>query len=244
MKLISLDASGTGAAVAAIQYSDDEISAVAALRLEDARTLSASLPALFDELLATAEWQRDEATALAVGTGPGSWTSLRIALATMKTWAQSRELPLCGLPSYDALALAASNALPEGFENALVLACGPSRANEVYAKLFLATDGGLVMAQAERICSPREALDTAAVEAMARGISGPLVICGDSAESVADAAEGHDLIAQVAVPPEYIAMHLGLMAAQSLAAGEVGDPLAVEPLYLAPSAAERNLRPV
>lgn len=242
MKLISLDASGTGAAVAAIEYADDAISAVAALRLEDARTLSASLPALFDELLETAGWRRDDVTALAVGTGPGSWTSLRIALATMKTWAQSRELPLYGVPSYDALALAAANALPDNFEDVLLLACGPSRANEVYAKLFLARPDGLVMAQAERICSPREALDTAAVEAMHHDMGGPLVICGDSTEAVAEAAGQQDLIAQVAVPPEYIAMHLGLMAVQSLAAGEPGDPLAVEPLYLAPSAAERNLR--
>jgi tRNA threonylcarbamoyladenosine biosynthesis protein TsaB len=241
MKLISLDASGTSAAVAAIEQTDDALRVVAALRLEDARTLSGSLPALFEELLHLAEWERDEVTALAVGTGPGSWTSLRIALATMKTWAQSRELPLFGVPSYDALALAASNALPDDFESALLLVSGPSRANEIYAKLFLATPGGLTMAQPERICTPREALDTAAVEAMSHSIDSPLVVCGESAGDVTNAANEDDVIAQVDVPAEYIAMHLGLLAAQNLAAGEEGDPLRVEPLYLAPSAAERNL---
>jgi tRNA threonylcarbamoyladenosine biosynthesis protein TsaB len=241
MKLISLDASGTGAAVAAIEYSDDTLRAVAAVRLDDSRTLSRSLPALFDELLESCDWTRDEVTALAVGTGPGSWTSLRIALSTMKTWAQSRELPLFGIPSYDALAMGAANALPDESELSLLLVCGPSRAGEIYAKLFLATPDGLAVAQPERICTPRGALDTAAVELISHGIETPIVLCGDGAAQVVAAAEESDVLAQVETPAEFLAIHLGFIAVRKMLEGEDGDPLAVLPLYLAPSAAERNL---
>lgn len=247
MKLISLDASGTGVAVGAIESTEDSVRVIAALRLDDERSLSRAVPAVFEELLHSAGWQREQVTALAVGTGPGSWTSLRIALATMKTWAQTQQIPLMGIPSYDALALAAFHAVAQQEDLAsqtLLLACGVSRANEIYAKLFVASPEGLAVAQAERICSPREALDTAAVEAISLGLDSPLILCGQGAAvTVAAAAEG-DVIAQVDVPAEYVAMHVGLLAAQNLESGESGDPLAVEPLYLAPSAAERNLRPV
>ena len=248
MKLISLDSSGTGVAVAAIEQSENAVRVVAALRLEDERSLSRAIPAIFEELLHSAEWQRDEVTALAVGTGPGSWTSLRIAIATMKTWAQSRGLPLYGVASYDALAIAAAHAIEQHTDRekhaaqSFLLACGPSRANEIYAKLFVASPEGLALAQAERICSPREALDTAAVEAISLGLTGPLVVCGAGADTVIAAATDDDTIAHVTVPAEYVAMHIGLIAARNLESGETGDPLAVEPLYLAPSAAERNLR--
>jgi tRNA threonylcarbamoyl adenosine modification protein YeaZ len=42
-------------------------------------------------------------TAVAVGTGPGSFTGLRVGLATAKTIAYARKLPLVGVMSSDAL---------------------------------------------------------------------------------------------------------------------------------------------
>lgn len=61
-----------------------------------------------DEVLATAGRTLDHVTALAVGTGPGSFTGLRVGLATVKTVAYARDLPLVGVMSSDALRLAAA----------------------------------------------------------------------------------------------------------------------------------------
>ena len=59
-----------------------------------------------DEVLAEAGLMLDDVAGLAVGTGPGSFTGLRVGLATVKTIAYTRALPLVGVMSSDALRLA------------------------------------------------------------------------------------------------------------------------------------------
>ncbi len=63
-----------------------------------------------DEVLEAAGRLLDEVAVLAVGTGPGSFTGLRVGLATAKTIAYARGLPLVGVMSSDALRLAATDA--------------------------------------------------------------------------------------------------------------------------------------
>lgn len=63
-----------------------------------------------DEVLAEAGATLAEITALAVGTGPGSFTGLRVGLATVKTMAYARALPLVGVMSSDALRAAGAAA--------------------------------------------------------------------------------------------------------------------------------------
>jgi tRNA threonylcarbamoyl adenosine modification protein YeaZ len=56
-----------------------------------------------DEVLAQAGLSTGDIESLAVGTGPGSFTGLRVGLATVKTMAYARSLPLVGVMSSDAL---------------------------------------------------------------------------------------------------------------------------------------------
>ena len=56
-----------------------------------------------DEVLAASGLALDDLAGLAVGTGPGSFTGLRVGLATVKTVAYARALPLVGVMSSDAL---------------------------------------------------------------------------------------------------------------------------------------------
>lgn len=76
-----------------------------------------------DEVLAQAGRALDDVGALAVGTGPGSFTGLRVGLATLKTVAYARSLPLVGVMSSDALRLAGA-ADGAGREAAVVMPAG------------------------------------------------------------------------------------------------------------------------
>jgi tRNA threonylcarbamoyladenosine biosynthesis protein TsaB len=65
-----------------------------------------------DELLREHGLERAELTGIVVGTGPGSFTGLRLGLATARGLALALELPVAGVPTLDALAAGAPGALP------------------------------------------------------------------------------------------------------------------------------------
>jgi tRNA threonylcarbamoyladenosine biosynthesis protein TsaB len=82
------------------------------------------LLAQIDEALEAAAASIADVAALAVGTGPGSFTGLRVGLATAKTIAYARELPLLGVPSSDALRRAALEQAGAPPDVAVVLPAG------------------------------------------------------------------------------------------------------------------------
>jgi tRNA threonylcarbamoyladenosine biosynthesis protein TsaB len=65
-----------------------------------------------DELLRDAGAEQDELTRLVVGTGPGSFTGLRMGLAAARGLALALELPVAGVSTLAALAAGAPGALP------------------------------------------------------------------------------------------------------------------------------------
>lgn len=84
---------------------------------------------MLEALLKNAKLKIGDMDAIAVTTGPGSFTGLRIGIATAKAFAHSLDLPLVGVDTLEAQARAA------GIEG-LVCPILDARRNEVYASLF------------------------------------------------------------------------------------------------------------
>ena len=86
---------------------------------------AARLLAAAEEALGAAGVGWEEVDRLAVGVGPGSFTGLRIGIATARALAQGRGLPLVGVSSLEALA--------RGAAAPLVLAVLDARRGEAFA---------------------------------------------------------------------------------------------------------------
>src|SRR5919106_5253460 len=65
-----------------------------------------------DALLREAGVEPEQLDALAVGTGPGSFTGVRIGLATARALAFALDVPAAGVSTLDALAAGAPGAVP------------------------------------------------------------------------------------------------------------------------------------
>jgi tRNA threonylcarbamoyladenosine biosynthesis protein TsaB len=65
-----------------------------------------------DELLRANGVERSELSAIVVGTGPGSFTGMRLGLAAARGLALALELPVAGVSTLDALAAGAPGAVP------------------------------------------------------------------------------------------------------------------------------------
>ena len=264
MKILALETGGTAspreAVLAAIELSNVDAQVAALVALDEPRALGANLIGAIDETLSQAGWNGlDDLDGLAIGSGPGSWTSLRVGFATFKTLAQTRELPLAAVPSFDALVSAIHRARPAqssggagkrrkkrdvAASQQIVLALSPCRPGALYGKLFLMTDEYLAPLQAEWIASAQMHLDSAFCQALASEVDGPLLICGAAGMQAVELLEARgetDLYEWVEAPAATVAIEIGISGAYQIADDETPDLSELEPLYLAPSAAERNL---
>jgi tRNA threonylcarbamoyladenosine biosynthesis protein TsaB len=96
---------------------------------------AARLPADLQALLARAQLRLDEVDVFAVATGPGSFTGLRIGIATMQGLAFASAKPLIGVSGLDALATIAQET-SDGREPRRTATWVDAWRGEVYAALY------------------------------------------------------------------------------------------------------------
>jgi len=97
--IIAIDAASTDCSLA---LADSDGSVLAEDAWSSAQRQSAELLPRLLELLAGVDRSLRDASAIAVGTGPGSFTGLRVAMALAKGLAVGLRTPIVGAPSLDA----------------------------------------------------------------------------------------------------------------------------------------------
>ena len=100
MKILSLDTSGTVASVAIL----DENVILGEYNINHNKTHSQKLMPMVNDLLNNLELKPADIDIFSVSVGPGSFTGLRIGIATVKGMAQALNKPVIGIPTLDGLA--------------------------------------------------------------------------------------------------------------------------------------------
>lgn len=124
--ILGLDTAGQSGSVALV----DETQILASFYLRQAPTLSSHLLRIVDIVCGQAGCRLDDLGGLAVGLGPGGFTSLRVGLATAQGLAMATGKPLVGCSAFEALV-----AFAEGWNGAICPVL-EARRGEVYAAFY------------------------------------------------------------------------------------------------------------
>ena len=225
------------------------IELTASVEAEARRASNTQLLPRIDAALAEHGVAREDIACVAVGRGPGSFTGVRIAMATAKGIAAALEVPLVGVSSLDAVAW---NAWAAGERGPLSVVADAMR-KEVYPVRYLLNDTGIERLEADRVVKAEDAARELAAEGdpaeedASSQVSARLLV-GDALKKYGELFAG----CGVALPAElWTPTGRGLLLALQAAwrAGEADpldarrhDPAFALPVYTRLSDAEENER--
>jgi len=197
-----------------------------------------------DRALAASSTKLGDIELFAVASGPGSFTGLRIGIASIKALAATFDRPCAGVPTLQAVAHAAG--LSE-----LTVALLPAGRGELFAQMFSVTaHSGVTELDSVAHLSPAKVLEK-------YGSLANICWCGEGAHLYRDQIctwaerEGHQLIDREASPnasqgwliaPKQpnLAQHVASLALIRFQHNELDTPQTLRAIYVRPSDAELN----
>lgn len=227
MKILALDSAETTAAVAIT----DGKTLLGQMSVSAGQNHSKILLPMIEALMTDCSLTYDDIDLFACSVGPGSFTGVRIGVATVKGLAFGRGKPCLGVSAIEALAY---NLI--GFDGILCPSMD-ARRSQLYNALFRSQNGKI-----ERL-TPDRAVSVAALAEELTAYQEPIYFCGGGDALIRTACDGNLFVKDT---PELLRRQNGYaVALAALAAVENGAPLdtltdaALAPVYLRPSQAER-----
>ena len=222
MKTLAFESSAKAASVALCEDGRLISQVVQCSGLTHSRTL---LP-MAEDLLRNSETEMKQIDCFAVAQGPGSFTGIRIGIATVKGLAWAAEKPCIGVST---LAAMAWNGVAAG---GLICAVMDARRSEVYNALFRIEDGRPV-----RLCPDRAISLSALTEELRERGEAPFLV-GDGTELASAFFREQHLDHRV--PPENVRWQNAWGVAMEAAGKKLCTSQELLPVYLRLSQAERE----
>lgn len=225
MRVLGIETATWTASVAII----DEALTLAEKSLPDSTSHATALFPLVNDTLRAAQVSLDDLDLIAVSIGPGSFTGLRIGLSVAKGLALAHDRPIVGVPTLEALAVAA------GPRSQVLWTVLDARKREVYAAAFHCTAAdGVAMIAPPTVCSAAQ---------LAAQLAPPCVVIGDGVDVYREVwrarlGSGIELQSAASVRPSGAAVaRLGLRRFRAGGADAVDE---LEPYYVRSPDAERQ----
>ena len=167
MKILALESSATACSAA---LCEDGV-LVAQMWQNSGLTHSCTLLPMVEDMLKNCGASLKDVDVIAAAAGPGSFTGLRIGIATAKGLAWPADLPCAPCSTLESMAWPLAH-----LEETVIVCAMDARRNQVYNALFLARDGKL-----ERL-SPDRAIGLAELGEELKKIEKPKMVVGDGAK--------------------------------------------------------------
>lgn len=225
MKILALESSAKAASCAVLSDGIPLAQAWQATGLTHSRTL---LP-MVQDMLRSSELTLSDMDAIAVAAGPGSFTGLRIGLATVKGLSWAVDKPCIGISTLEGMAY------PLRHLNGIIVCAMDARRSQIYNAVFLAESGALTRLREDRAIS----LEDAAADI--REFDGPITIVGDGAVLCYEYFKNAGIACVLA--PAHLRQQSAVgvaMAAEEAGIGAAVSAQDLAPVYLRLSQAERE----
>jgi len=227
--ILSIDTSTVCTAVALTEGTRSAGRVVGSMRFTGRTTHSRRLLPLIDRLMEETAITWTGIRALCVSLGPGSFTGLRIGMATAKGLALAADKPMIGVSTLEGLA---SGCAPAPY----ICAVMDARKKEVYAALYRTDSSGMTVAEGvPMVISPRMLCDY---------FQESVVLVGDALGIYGEIWKA-DCGSMVTFAPTNLntpmAESLGFLAGEKLNAGDILNSSEATPMYVRASDAELNL---
>ena len=231
MKILAIDSSGLVATVALVE--DDNL--IAEYTIHHKNTHSQTLMPMLDEVKRMVELELDTVDAIAVASGPGSFTGLRIGAATAKGLAMGLNKPIIEVPTLEGMAYQMYGTAT------LICPIMDARRNQVYTGLYQFTESetGYCMETLKEGC----ACDIIECIDMVNSFRQPVIFMGDGVPVFEAVIKEH-----ATVPVTFAPAHRRLQSASAVAtlaiefakAGRFVEAKDHAPEYFRMSQAERE----
>ena len=224
MLILALDST---AVVASVALCRDE-TPVASFHVKNGNTHSETLLPMVETVLKTAGFSINDVDLFACSVGPGSFTGVRIGVATIKGLAFGKNKPCIGISTLEALAL---NAIP--FKG-IVCPVMNARRGQVYNALFRCENGSLT-----RLC-PDRALSVLELDAELAEKGEPYALVGDGIEEMTRVASKTAAECISPLLTDQNAISVAKCAYRAFLGGQNSTDAELKPVYLRLPQAERE----
>ncbi len=228
MKIIAIDASAVAGSVA---YSVGG-QLVGEYYVCHKLTHSQTIMPMLEHLQKMIGIEMEEVDAIAVTSGPGSFTGIRIGVSTAKAMAMALNVPIIGLPTLDVMA---HNVF---FTDAIICPIMDARRSQVYTAYY-EWEAEKLVRKSDYLNIPMEELLDQLDE-----LGKKVIFVGDGIPVFKERIESR-LGVRAGYVPAFLEMQragtLAYLAGEAYKAGEVCDPDTFVPMYLRKSQAEQEL---
>ncbi len=238
MKILSIDTSSKNCSVAILE--DEKTLMVTSSDSE--REHSQTLMPTISEIMKSLNLTMDDIDLLACSRGPGSFTGIRIGMATIKAFSDAKNIPIAGVDSLKALAYGVL--VKKGKKDCKILSMIDAKNDNVYFAVYKVRNGNLSLYKNPDVMSISDIVEFV-------DFKNPLYIVGDSfpeelepllrAKYSKQLAQGKETESY-----EYIedlptmAESIGVAAKDKYEIGDYGDSKSLFPMYLRKPQAQRQ----